>query len=369
MWKKIFAFAVLLMLADVFAFGIGDNALELKTKYYNRKVFKTRFYVVDTKNQQKLKVLVFADLLGDDFPRNEMLLDNIAARKGVSVGLAARSESEIFAFMKNRPDFKYSLMFDREGMAKYMERNIILPYAFVINYQNKIIWCGELIDLPAMLDKFADNKYDIEKNRKISRKLAEMQNAMRIGSEYQLDRAARDIMEIEPGNLSCLRMRLFSFENTNRIDEAWAFLEEFKNKNPQEKNFYLLQIDMGARYPVFAQRAAAAGAALVRRNLGSDEERLLAAWMFVSSYNFSLEALQSAEALLKSVEKSFNTEKYDKNTAVNCSLFKRALALLYYKRCNLPSAIKEQRAAYEISKTENNLQILKYYEGLMAKRP
>lgn len=367
MARILFVMFVMLMMFDISALGIGDEALELKTKYYNRKVFKSRFYVVDAKNQKKLKVLVFINLLGEDFKRNEILLDGVAGRKGISVGLAASSEDEIFAFMKEHPDFKYPLLYDRRGLAAYMERNIIFPYAFVINYENKIIWCGELIDLPGMLDRFENGSYDVEKNRRVSRYLAEMQNAMRIGSEYQLDRAAREIMSIDPGNLSCLRMRLFAFENTNRAEDAWAFLEEFKKKYPQEKNFYLLQIDMGARYPFLAGRGAEVGRDFEKRNLGSSEDRLFAAWMFLNNYKFNVVALEVADTLLQSVKAVFDAGTVGAAKLPDRALYKRALALLCYKRCDLSGAVKYQKEACDLINNGDNLQILKYYEKLSVK--
>ena len=51
---------VLLLFASlgrVCALSIGDDALELKSKYYNGRVFKAKFYMVDKKNQKKLKKL------------------------------------------------------------------------------------------------------------------------------------------------------------------------------------------------------------------------------------------------------------------------------------------------------------------------
>lgn len=346
----------------VCALSTGDDASELKSKFYNSKIFKARFYAVDKKNEKKLKVLVFARLLADDFLQSEPLIKNIGSRRNVSLAFASASESEIAAFLQMRPNFEYALLFDRDAQKKYMEQNIIYPRAFVINYQNKIIWDGELIDLPDMLDKFAAGKYDLEVNRKINRYLSEMQNALRAGSEYQLDRAARAILELEPGNLACLRMRMFSFENTNRHSEAWKFLEEFRQKYPDEKYLYMLQIDMGGRYSAFAERGAAAASEFVRRKLGNDNERLLLSWMLINHYNYSLEALDSAAALLASVK----ADAF-KGSAQQTGLYYRAQALAAYKRGDLAGALKFQRQACDVFDSAEFRKIYEFYKKLQKK--
>lgn len=359
-----FILTVLILMSANFltALGTGDSAVELKSKFYNSKVFKARFYVVDAKNKNKLKVLVFARLLADDFLQSEALLDNIGSRKNVSVGIAAESLQEIEPFLKMRPDFKYPLLFDRDALNKYMEKNIIYPRAFVIDYQNRIIWDGELIDLPGMLDSYALGQYDMEKNRKINRYLAEMQNAMRNGSEYQLDRAAREILAISPGNMACLRMRMFAFENTNRMDDAWNFLEEFRRRYPNEKNLYLHQIDMGARFPAFAVRGAEVAAAFVRRKLGSNEEKLLVAWLLANHYQYNNDALSCAGQILVGLrEGMFGANIYHR------SLLYRAGGLVAYKKCDAKTAVERQRRAYEILKSPENLEILRFYEKLIKK--
>lgn len=361
MFKSFFILLTVLSFSQLFALSTGDQAIELKSKFYNNKVFKTKFYMVDAKNQKKLKILVFARLLADDFLKSESLIGNVASRKGVSLAFATPYEAEIEVFLKQNPNFKYPILFDKNGHDKYMEKNIIYPRAFVINYENKIIWDGELIDLPSMLDKFESGKYDLEKNRRINRYLKDMQNAMRSGSEYQLDRAAREILALDPGNLGCLRLRLFAFENTNRMDEAWKFLDEFRRKYPQEKHLYMLQIDMGARYPAFAPQGTAIGREFLKNKLGNDEDRLLLAWMFLNHYNFNADAIECGENLL-----ALLNEKTLKITAMR-SLYFRASALASYKRGNLTEAASKQQRAYDIFSSAENRQILEYYKKLLKK--
>ena len=362
MLKKICILLAVLSLGNLAALSVGDKALELKSKYYNGKVFKAGFYMVDTKNQNKLKVLVFARLLAGDFLNSDALIENIGSRKGVSLAFATPMEAEIEIFMKQKPGFKYPLLFDRNAHDKYMEKNIIYPYAFVINYENKIIWDGELMDLPSMLDKFEAGKYDIEKGRRINRYLRDMQNAMRSGSEYQLDRAAREILAIDPGNPGCLRLRLFAFENTNRIEEAWKFLDEFRRKNPQEKYLYMLQIDMGARYPVFSEQAAMVGREFLKHKLGTNDDRLMLAWMFLSQYNFNVDAVECGEELLASL----NVANFDKVPAMK-SLFYRAEALAFYKRGKIAEAADKQKLSCDILPSAENRRILEYYQKLLKK--
>lgn len=361
MKKRTVVLLLMVTLAKIFALGTGDEALEVKSKFYNSKIFKARFYVVDAKNRDKLKVLVFARLLADDFLQAEPLINNIGSRKNVSLAFASPSEAEIGTFLKMKPHFNYALLYDREAHKNYMEQNIIYPRAFVINYQNKIIWDGELIDLPDMLDKFAAGKYDLEVNRKINRYLSEMQNALRAGSEYQLDRAARAILALDHGNLPCLRMRMFAFENTNRHEEAWKFLDEFRRKYPDEKYLYMLQIDMGGRYAAFAERGAAVAAEFVKRPLGRTDEQLLLSWMLVNHYNYSIEALESAEKLLSKLNENSFKEKQQKG------LYNRALALAAYKRGDLAEAVKKQQRACDVFDNAEFRKILEFYKKLQKK--
>ncbi len=362
MKKIILMFLLVCTFTQLSALSTGDEAIELKTKFYNGKIFKTKFYIVDAKNQKKLKILVFARLLADDFLHSDSLIKNIGSRKNVSLAFAATSENEIGTFLKERPAFQYPLLFDRNAIKTYMEQNMIYPRAFVINYENKIIWDGEMIDLPDMLDKFENGKYDLEVNRKINRHLAEMQNALRAGSEYQLDRAARAILALEPGNLACLRMRMFSFENTNRFAEAWAFLDEFRRKYPNEKHLYMLQMDMAARYRQFSEAGAQVARAFINSKLGTANDWLLLSFLLLNHYENNTEALNCAGDLLKRL----NSNSFG-NDIMQKSLFFRTCALLHYKRCDLIEAVKNQSLACDVSNDAENRKILKYYQNLQKK--
>ena len=343
------------------ALETGDEAREIKSKFYNGKIFKAKFYMVDKRNQNKLKILVFARLLADDFAGASALIENIGNRKNVSLAFATPDEDEISVFLKQNSSFKYALLHDKKAHDEYMNENIIYPRAFVINYENKIIWDGEFIDLPDMLDKFEAGKYDFEKNRKINRYLAQMQDALRSGSEYQLDRAARDILALDHGNAACLRLRLFAFENTNRPEDAWNFLEEYRRRYPDEKYLYMLQVDLGARYPFLADKSAAVGMVFLQKKLGNASDKLLMAWLFLNNYPLRLNALQCAEQLLALLsEKSFTDISMQ-------SLYCRALALCCYRYCDLAGAVKNQQRACEILNNGENKEILKYYQKLSEK--
>ena len=148
---------------------------------------------------------------------------------------------------------------------------------------------------------------------------------------------------------------------TGRIEEAWKFLEEFRRREPQVKNYYLLQIDLGARYDALSREGSAAGREFISKKLGSNEDRLLLAWMFINYYNFNADALECGEKLLEILK----DEKFD--DPAQKALFYRASALSCYKRCDIAGAVAQQRLACQIMNDKNDLEILKYYEKLQKK--
>ncbi len=360
-------FTALAVPFSALALRSGDDAVELK---------KTEFIsggkvllVPAGKKEQNLKVLVIFRAEGASSENVPRILQEMKRRyPAVSfVALTADPKELAGKYFADNPSNAFSAAIDTDGatVRKYMAGSMIYPAAFVIDGKGKIIWNGEVIDLPEMLEEYAGGTFDAKKAVKLAPLLDDLQSRMRSGEDRMADFAVRRILAIDPKNTAALRLRLFMLENSNRTTEAWNLVADRLKANPKTSKFYLMQIDLALRHSEFTPQLKAL-TAMYLRNIPSDpatDSTLV--WLLLTRSGFEPEVLPPAAALVKRMLKSI-PENAETLTAAEVW----SSAALYAYRTGLPDkAILCQQKALDILKKQSRHRaeaaekMLKYYKA------
>jgi len=273
--KKSLAMAVLiaLLIPQAFALRTGDRATEVQGTFV--RGFSFRFVPINSEQRKngKIKVLICFNAWLESSREFVPLISQLAQKyeKTVKFMMATsdgRPDTERFA--KDFPDLKVSIAGSaKTSVDQYMSGSMLYPKAFVIDKAGTIVWDGEVIDLVEALERITSGKFDLEKNKKLSKLVDELQTAMRSGDEQTGSRAAEEILKIEPGHSAAIRLRTFMLESINRNKDAYLLLEQQKKLLPKSNKIHLYMLDFVLRHEEFGDCCT-----MVLRGLdGSDAQR------------------------------------------------------------------------------------------------
>ena len=289
--------------------------------------------------------------------------------KGLKIIAVTREdENTIAKFIESNPTINYGIALDDQSISTltYMGESRIFPKVFIIGNGNQIIWSGEAIDLPTILDKFYNGRFSQSKQREISKLNQELQIAM-LQSKNDLVRSiAQRILEIDIEDGFAFRTMMFAYENDEKRDEAIQFLSKMINDNPKISRFNFIKIDFIARYPAFTQELLPTAEKFLINFADNPDELNNLAWSLVDRFPYlpgTLElAWKAADKACNAVEKNGTDEQ--KSACFN------TLALIYYKCGMLQKAIGTQKKVSSLLKDNAAVQkssavALAYYESAL----
>lgn len=343
------------------ALSTGDDAAELEVLSVQGDVWKTG----REKNapEDSLRVVVFAQIrtpMGRDAAAMLGAMTGLYAPKGFRGALVALDPAaEISFFLRDNPSIPYSLLRDekQKTAGEYLGSRPILPKAFVIDRNGVILWDGEAVDLPEMLDKYYSGKYSVRTQKRISPMLEELRLLLRGGDDRRADELARKILSLDPGNSAALRLRLFMLESTQRPEQAWKLVRDEMTRHPKVRRYCLLAFDFAVRYNAFRRELPELGKAYLENFPAEENFDTQLAWTLLSRVEFDLDAVSTAHKLLSRIPgggfKTFS-----------------ARALLEYKLGRADGAVKMQESANEkasgIVQRDEGKRLLEYYRGVSA---
>ena len=235
---------------------------------------------------------------------------------------------------------------------QYMAGSLLYPKSFVIDSKGQIIWCGETVDLNEMLQEFFSGTFDRSAAEKICPLLNELQTLLRESSERKMKQLTDKIFAISPAHAGALRMRLFALENSNRIPQAWALLNECIKSAPGKARIYFTTLDFMSRFTYF-QPAMAELLKGFDRNIKDPDARCMMAWELLKRFQYNLTALEYADTLLGSLPPA--------QAALRLAWF-AARARVAYLAGDLPKAISYQKQAAPAGARGKD-PVLEYFTG------
>ena len=346
-------FSTLLPL-NLYALKTGDKAREINGKWKNTERFQVCYNTIDKRNEKFLKILVFCYPNDESFTNLMPILETIQKEPNIKVALVADNEKDVKLFLEQNRDFSLPIIADRRSSSLYMAGSLIYPKAFIINYENKIIWDGELLDIMSIIKKIKNDKFNLKDELKISQELESLQLAMRSGDEFKASSHVDKILAIDPENAAALRMRLFMLEEQGRFEEAYEFLKKQQNRAPKAGGIYLLILDLLTRYEPLRNNLAN-----LTKDISSIEEveiqdKLTFAWVLLNNFNYNCEAILGARGLLQSLD----IKKMNNN---ELAFYYTISACYCYKVGSLSPAIEFQKKAFDLLKNQQTEEILNYY--------
>ena len=261
-------------------------------------------------------------------------------------------ESDARAFAANIPfqNIAFGVDRDRKTTGRFMGNSMLYPMAFLVGPEGEIVWNGEAVDLPEILEEALKKPLDVEKQKKITALLDELQVLMRDNAERQMRLLADRIFRLDPGNAAAMRMRLFVLENSGRIPEAGQLVFEQLERSPGKVRLYHNAFDLIARYPYFIKDLERVTEAFLQ-NISDPDACDFAAWNLLSRMSFEPEALKSA---VKLYQKGEELGKTHPRSAASLAGHQTAGALLAARLGNLKQAVALQKKAVENYRKSGN---------------
>lgn len=350
----------------------GDDAAELKVDFVANGPVALTPPSVDKRYADRLKVLVIFRTEGASSQDLLQMLQELRLRYPRVTFVALTSDPRELAMrfyerMPN-PDFTTAVDTDGKDVRQYMAGSMIYPAAFVIDYRGRIIWNGEAIDLPEMLEEFYTGKFDEDKAAKVSPLLDDLQSRMRSGEDRMADFAVRKVLAVDPANSAALRLRLFMLENSNRVTAAWNLLADQLRANPKERKFYLMQLDLALRHAQFAPQIGALTQLYLKHIAADPASDAALAWILLTRAPFDSMALSVSGTL---VNRALAAEEKGEPTLAtaevwNCAALyasrigKLTLACEYQKKT---IALLKKLAPHRAAAAQEQL---KYYETAVS---
>jgi len=187
---------------------------------------------------------------------------------------------------------------ERKLTRQYMAGSLLYPMAFLIGRDGVILWCGEALDLAEKIRPALEGRLSVATEAKIAEAVADLQQLLRDNSETQMRRLVRKIFDLEPGNAAAMRIRLFTLENTRRVEEARQLLREQLKAAPKLVRLYFTAVDFAARYPGSDAELGQIVDAFAR-NVPDPVMRVRMAWMMLERFPFNPSALRFAADVLR----------------------------------------------------------------------
>ncbi len=372
---KTIPFLTLLMICLLFAFNAhalesGIDAPELKlSKWIMNGPVKIEFDKKDVNADKKVFAVEFWGTWSSASRNAVPLLVYLQKKfrdKGLKVIAVTREdESAVNKFIESNPNINYGVVLDEKSVSTltYMGESRLFPKVFLIGNGNKIMWSGEVIDLPWVLDKFYAGRFDQSKQREISKLSQEIQVALLESKNDTVRSLAQRVLEIDPEDGFAMRTVMFAYESDEKADEAISFLSKMITENPKLFRIYFVKLDFITRYPAFSKELLPLSEAFITNFPDNPEELNNLAWMLVERFPYFPGTLELAwKAVGKAyaaVEKNGTDEQ--KSACLN------TMALIYYKCGMLPQAIDAQKKVSALLKDnaavqKNSSIALDYYE-------
>lgn len=342
------ALLFLLLPGEVLALRSGDVVVDLKVDYLANGPFPVVPARIDQADAKKLKILVMlraAEGGGEAvlYQLYDLARQYPACRFGVVSSDPEPIARELFgAFPK--PNFTTAIDKKLESTRKFMGASGIFPKAFVIDYQGKIIWDGQAVDLPEMLERFHRGEFDAAGQQKLSILLENLQSRLRNNEEAEADRTVREILRTDPANMAALRLRLFMLESSGRAADGWKLLEQQVKHAPKAERLYLMQIDYAARNPGIAGDLGGLVVRYMKNAPAYPLNDCTLAWNLLNSYPLDPMLLQISGILVERAGKLLPDTEEDTVRAEVLS----ATALYYSRTGRLDAAASAQQNATRI---------------------
>ena len=329
--------------APLYALRPGDRALKLDQVRMVRGKALDLSPLGGKSDRSELRAVVFLLCRAVNSVSTAAMLDDLVRKypgqlRTVIVTPDPTMDAEAFKLATSGLTVPLAVDVERKLTKEYMAGSLLYPMAFLVDRDGVIVWCGEAMDMAEKIRPALEGKLSVKTEAKIAAAVAELQQLLRDNSDTRMRRVADRILALEPGNAAAMRIRLFSLENSGRVDEAGKLIDEQLKAAPKLVRLYFTAVDFAARYnygDADLERIVSA----FTRNISDQEVRVRMAWMLLERFPYHPSALRAAAATLRQKLPDAPVERA--NAAA-------ARALLEYRLGNVDAALRYQREAVRL---------------------
>ncbi|MDR0933239.1 MAG: hypothetical protein LBM70_09510 [Victivallales bacterium] len=374
--KKTILFAVsLLAVFNAFALRPGDPVEELtKIKWVQGVPLQMLPPVRFSNREPQIKAVVFLLTRAWNTDDTLTLLNYLRRTFANQVQLAVvtpDSESDVKVLLSRRPDFTLSFGVDtqRTLTPKYVANSPLLPLAFVTDNSGEIIWSGEVAYLGEALQKCLNGTLDRKVQRKLAGLLDQLPTMLRGENEVRMRKLVDSIFELEPGQPTALRMRLFVLENSGRAEDAFKLVQSQIKLAPAVARLYFEAGNLIGRNPQLASYNTLIVQEYIKNITNDPDADNQMAWTLLTRQPDDPEALTNAKML--TARAASLLPRNEKNALYGSCL--NTQALLAYRLGNPQEAEKLQAEAVKVFESadlpgavSDAKQKLRYYQTVVS---
>lgn len=322
----------------------------------------------------ELRAVVFFYTRAQDSTRTITMLENLRRQYQGKVLIAAITPdpaADAGIFRKKFPDIRVRMAVDSERRVtpEFMRNSIMLfPMAFLIDRSGLLLWRGEAVDLPEMVDRHFKNTLDPATQKKTDPMVYKTQQYMRDGNLFKVFDNAVKLLNTDPANPSALRLAVFAAENTGKIAEAWRLTDRSIAKLPDSPRLFFTALDLTMRHASLRRHLPE----LIRKFSSrpfAPEIRCAFIDALLNSFPFDADAVLGARDILAATPMPLDSQ------AAQIALILAVRGRLHYALGDLESAANDLQEAVELlkrSKDQNALQAagkqLKFFRTLLKNR-
>lgn len=257
-----------------------------------------------------LRAVVFMYTRAQDSDRTFAMLDNLRRRYQGKILISAITPDQVSdarAIRKKHPDSRIRLAVDltRKLTPEFMNNTIMLfPMAFLMDADGVILWRGEAVDLPEIIERQLSGKLDAGMQKKCDPLIYKMQQAMRDGNLFKARDAALEVLEKDSTNPSAMRMLIFASESLGDVNTAWNALNRATGKNPLPR-FYFTALDLMMRHEHLRSKLPGVILSFGKRSY-SPEIRCAFIEALLNSFQFESAAILGAKEILAGTPMAMN---------------------------------------------------------------
>lgn len=181
------------------------------------------------------------------FPLLSKVQSKYGRDKIVVIALTKEKQEKVEKYLGTVKDkIKFRIAVDSKGEVtrKYIGDGGGIPYIFIIDKNNEILWCGQPLDLEAVLEKIFKGTFDAAVQEKISYLHTRLQENMQMERLSSAVRIIDDIMKLDPSDALAMRVRLYIFERLGKLSEALPFIDKLIDKSPESSSLYFVKLDV-----------------------------------------------------------------------------------------------------------------------------
>lgn len=371
MKKSVMLFCVLLLSClNARALEIGGEAPPLEIREWLRGAL-IDFAVPKEmrKTSRKLTVVVCWGtwLAGarDVTPLLEQLQNKYGDREFRIILISSETKEAVEKFLAGKKNFPcYVALDDTEKTTRaYMGRSRLFPKAFLIDPGGALIWSGEAVDLPGLINRYYENNFSAGDWKKIGKLYEELEVLLRSRIDESIARVTDDILKLNPEDGFAIRARLFYYDSTGQSDKAIEFLGRLTGETPDNAGIYMAAFNiLRGQFPLNETKILEfAGTYL--RNFEKDPAALQRlAFILLQDFGYMNGSLELVARLLPALENTSGLAPAEKAAALS------AAALYRYKTGHLAEAVTKQAEAVRSLPPEEAAEaekLLKFYESAL----